>query len=251
MKEDLNEIDARNEAKKLLEDFDMDFYSDDVKKLREKYPNYVALYTRFVFKPKIAIRGINPSWFIGKVPETEAEHESEKIRVDSLKKLHNLNAYIDYPEPRYHQSIKRTFVKILNAHSKVNLSDDAISDWMRDDVVGWNNCFIQTGSVGVDQLLLDANYIDTLNSNSSCMDLLKQSKRIAKQLERLMQPELLIYAGLDSAQENRWSKQKYKTLKSVQNKPKQTPWGGNAIGVKHFSRPDKGNNREFQIVESW
>ena len=247
----LEEKNARNEAKKLLDDFDKAFYSDDLKKFRETYPHYVALYTKFIYKPKIAIRGINPSWFIGKQPETDTEIQAEEMRVKSLKKLHDLNAYVDYPEPPYHQNIKKTFIKILNAFEERSLEDDAIIDWVRENVVGWNNCFIQTGSVGLNQLKLDANYIDSLNSNSVCMDLISQSKRIAKKLENIMQPDLIIYAGLDAAQENRWSKQKYDTLKSIQKTPKKTAWGGNAIAVKHFSWPDKGTNREFQIVESW
>ena len=247
----LEEKNARKEAKQLLDDFDNAFHSDDVKKLREFYPHYVALYTKFIFKPTIAIRGINPSWFIGKQPETDAEKKDEKRRVNSLKKLHDLNAYIDYPEPRYHQNIKKTFIKILNSFADNPLDDEAIFNWMRDDVVGWNNCFIQTGSVGLNKLIQDANYIDSLNFNSSCIDLIKESKRIAKKLESLMQPGLIIYAGQDAANENRWPKHKYDTLKSIQDNPKKTLWGGNAIAVKHFSWPDKGTNREFQIVESW
>ena len=85
----LEEKNARNEAKQLLDDFDNAFYSNDVKKLRESYPHYVALDTKFIFKPTIAIRGINPSWFIGKQPKTDAEKKDEKGRVNSLRKLHD------------------------------------------------------------------------------------------------------------------------------------------------------------------
>ena len=242
---------SRSQAAQLLEDFDKAFYSDDVKELREAYPHYVALYTRFIFKPRIAIRGINPSWFIGKIPETDEEKQEEGTRVNSLKKLHDLNAYVDYSEPPYHKNIKKTFKKILNAYADNSFEDDEISEWMREDLVGWNNCFIQTGSAGIEKLIKDANYFDSLNSNSACINLIKQSARIAKKLENLMQPGLIIYAGKDAAQANRWPKNKYETLRQIQNAPKKTSWGGNAIAVKHFSWPDEGTNREFQIVEAW
>ena len=56
MKVEINEIDARSEVTKLLNDFDVDYCSDDISQLREKYPGYVAMYTKFIFNPEIAIR---------------------------------------------------------------------------------------------------------------------------------------------------------------------------------------------------
>jgi len=249
MKEEINEIDAKNEVTKLLNDFDADYYSDDVNQLRKKYSGYVAMYTKFIFKPEIAIRGINPSWFIGKEPLTTQDKEKEVFRVNSLRGLHDLNAYIDYPEAKYHGGVKRTFKNIFDI-DELKYTDDEIDIWIKENVVGWNNCFIQTGSEGIDNLYKDAAAIDRLNYNSSCIDLIKKSVSVAKKLERLMQPKIIIYAGLDSAQENRWTKQKYKSLESIKSSPKLTSWGGKAIGVKHFSYNDKPSVREFQIIEA-
>ena len=189
MKVEINEIDARNEVTKLLNDFDVDYCSDDISQLREKYPGYVAMYTKFIFNPEIAIRGINPSWFIGKEPLSTQDKEEEVLRVNSLRGLHDLNAYIDYPEAKYHGGVKRTFKNIFDI-AELKYTDDEIGMWIKENVVGWNNCFIQTGSEGIDNLYKDAAAIDRLNYNSSCIDLIKKSVSVAKKLERLMQPNM-------------------------------------------------------------
>ena len=49
----LNEDQSKSEVVKLLEEFDQDFHSPKVDELRETFPRYVALYTKFIFQPNI------------------------------------------------------------------------------------------------------------------------------------------------------------------------------------------------------
>ena len=225
VKETLNELETKQEIDRLLGDFDKDFNSNKVEEFREEFPRYVALYTPFIYRPDIAIRGINPSWFIGEKPETDEDFRREDKRVNSLKGLHDFNAYIKYPEPLYHYYLRKDFEY---------LSADYV---LENKLMGWNYCFIQSGSAAMDPIISKALEIDTKNQNSYCSDLIEKSKFISKRIENLVQPKLIVYAGENAAKESgKWDKNKYKSLKDMVFKHTPTPWGGRAIVVSHFSR---------------
>ena len=227
----LNEDQSKSEVVKLLEEFDQDFHSPKVDELRETFPRYVALYTKFIFQPDIAVRGINPSLFSCRKADDLNEEEEVK-RVTSLKGLHNINAYIEYPEPLYHHYLIKDVEKITS------------KDFIRQNLMGWNDCFIQSPKQGgMDFLESEAKLIDKNNRNSFCIDLIKKSKLIANKLEYLIRPRLLIYAGRDAALQARWKHRD--SLNEMKKQIKTTMWGGKAIAVKHFSYPCSKRSEEI------
>ena len=233
----MNEEETEQTVERLLLEFDKDFKSNNVAELRDQFPRYVALYTKFIYQPDIVIRGINPSWFSGKEPESEEDILEEDRRVNSLQGLHKINSYIEYREPPYHYYLCK------------DLYSAAGEEFIKDRLMGWNDCFIQLGGQGgMAELKGIALQIDKKNQNSFCQDLIKKSKSTARKLEQLIQPKLIIYAGREAAWESRWNKKIFATLKSMKDTPKPTPWGGKAIVVKHFSYPDP--NREAEIVSA-
>ena len=219
----LDKEQAKFEAERLLEDFDQDFHSPKVDELRETFPRYVALYTKFIFEPDIAVRGINPSLFSCRKAD-DLNEEEEVRRVTSLKGLHNKNAYISYPEPLYHHYLVKDFMAVTS------------EDFIEEKLMGWNDCFIQSPKQGgMEFLVSKAESIDKDNNNSFCIDLIKKSKLIAKKLEYLIRPKLLIYAGRDAALQARWDHRD--SLNEMKKQIKTTMWGGKAIAVKHFTYP--------------
>ena len=227
----LNEDQSKSEVVKLLEEFDQDFHSPKVDELRETFPRYVALYTKFIFQPNIAVRGINPSLFSCRKAD-DLNEEKEVRRVTSLKGLHNINAYIEYPEPLYHHYLVKDIEKITS------------KDFIRQNLMGWNDCFIQSPKQGgMNFLESKAKSIDKKNKNSFCIDLINKSKLIANKFEYLTRPKLLIYAGRDSALQARWD-DRY-SLNKMKKQVKKTIWGGKAIAVKHFSYPCSKRSEEI------
>lgn len=232
---EMNEAQTREMVERLLEEFDTDFNSPLVEELREKFPRYVALYTPFIYKPDIVIRGINPSWFIGKEPISDEDKKKEDYRVTSLKGLHQVNAYQEYYEPKYHRYVEDEINSAMG------------EEFLKTKVMGWNNCFIQSGGQqGMTDLTNSAKDIDRKNNTSHCMDLINKSLWIAKKLEQIIQPRLTIYAGREAGWSSRWNNKIFPTLESMRKKPKPTSWGGQAIVVKHFSYPDV--HRQAEIV---
>ena len=160
---EISEQETKLTIDRLLNQFDENFNSRDLNEFREIYPRYVALYTKFIYRPDIVVRGINPSWFIGREPLTEVDNKEEDKRVSSLRGLHDINAYIDYPEPIYHHYL---YSDLGNAAGK---------EFIKEKVMGWNDCFIQLGGQGgMDEIGENASRIDTKNQNSNCINLLNQ-----------------------------------------------------------------------------
>ena len=208
-------------AKQLLEEFDQDFQSSKVDELREIFPRYVALYTKFIYKPDIVVRGINPSYFsTSKVGNLNTEEEDRIVL--ALKGVHELNAYTEYTKPRYHCSLVKDIRKIRG------------KNYLDESLMGWNDCFIQSpGQDGMGFLNKEAKRIDKKNENTFCLDLIKKSKLIAKKLEYLVKPKLIIYAGRDSGLNNGWDRRI--PLYQMKKDTKETMWGGKKIVVTHFS----------------
>lgn len=232
----LNEDQSKSEVEKLLAEFDQDFHSPKVDELRENFPRYVALYTKFIFKPDIVVRGINPSLFSCRKADSFNEDKEVK-RVASLKGLHNINAYIEYPEPLYHYYLTKDIEKITS------------KDFIRQNLMGWNDCFIQSPKQGgMDFLESKAKSIDKKNKNSFCIDLINKSKLIANKFEYLIRPKLLIYAGKDAASQARWGNRD--SLNEMKKQIKKTIWGGKAIAVKHFSYPCSKRSEEISLALS-
>ena len=175
---------VEGEVKRLLEGFDKEFYSNKVEELREKFPRYVALYTKFIYQPDIAVRGINPSHFSCRFKKDFNKKEEDK-RVSSLKGLHDMNAYIRYKEPLYHHFLVKDFKEITNI------------EFVNNNLMGWNNCFIQSaGQNGMKILESEALKIDIKNKNRNSINLINLSIEIARSLDFLIQPKILVYAGV-------------------------------------------------------
>ena len=220
-------------AKQLLEEFDQDFQSSKVDELREIFPRYVALYTKFIYKPDIVVRGINPSYFsTSKVDNLNTEEEDRIVL--ALKGVHELNAYTEYTKPRYHCSLVKDIRKIRG------------KNYLDESLMGWNDCFIQSpGQGGMRNLNEEAKRIDKKNENTFCLDLIKKSKLIAKKLEYLVKPKLIIYAGSKSGPNNGWDRN---PLYQMKKDTKETMWGGKKIVVKHFSYGCKTRVAEIQAL---
>ena len=81
------------------------------------------------------MRGINPSLFSCRKAD-DFDEDKEIKRVASLKGLHNINAYIKYTEPLYHHYLTKDIEKITS------------KDFIRQNLMGWNDCFIQSPKQG-------------------------------------------------------------------------------------------------------
>ena len=231
----------KSEVRKLLEHFDKEFSSNKVDVLKSKYPRYVALYTKYIYKPEVAVRGINPSYFsCRKYEEYKFNEREEYRRVLSLKGLHNLNAYTLYSEPLYHHYLVKDFKEIRN------------KEFIENHLMGWNNCFIQSGGQkGMEQLESDVDEIDTKLKNKNSSNLINLSIEIARSLDYLIQPKVIIYAGQPAAEiSGYWGNKK--SLKYMNNRIVSTEWGGSAVAVQHFSYPEsnkQGSYRKSRIDE--
>jgi len=226
---------VKTEVGRLLEDFDKEFNSSKVYELRNKYPRYVALYTKFIYQPEVAVRGINPSYFSCRKYEEEKFniHEEER-RVLSLKGLHDINAYTLYSEPLYHHYLVKDFKEIKNM------------EYIQNNLMGWNNCFIQSGGQnGMGDLMSDVNKIDKKNNNKNALNLINLSIEIAQSLDYLIQPKILIYAGKPAAEVSGFWGQK-KSLRHMNDRTVSTAWGGRAIAVQHFSYPESNKQESYR-----
>lgn len=183
----LNQI--KMKISKYLEEFDKLYYSSELSELRSMYPRYVALYTPVIKNPDFAIIGTNPSWFIGKEPKDSIQKMMETERTESLKGVHNINAYTEYKEPTYHKRVVSFFSLYLY---KSGLKNDPynVDDYIKNNVMGWNSQFIQTGSTGYNNLKKFC-----INKGNHFSKVFVKANEIAIQITTLVKPKIIIHFG--------------------------------------------------------
>jgi hypothetical protein len=199
-----------------------------MRSVREKYPRYVALYTPVLNKPDFAIIGNNPSWFIGEEPITKDLKDKENLRTNKLKYTHQINAYTKYLEPTYHRAINKFFYKFLE--KKNGSSDKKFTNaYIKNNVMGWNSQFIQTGGKGLDELNKFCKGKPQLES------ILKKANVISKKILNLVRPKIVIHFGLPSALAS--GSYQNKSLRELRaTNPKDTGYGGKRVVFHHPSR---------------
>jgi hypothetical protein len=223
----------------MLCEYDELFYSDAMKLIRKEYPRYVALYTPVLIKPDFAIIGTNPSWFIGEPPNDRDQEDEEDNRTNSLKGIHDINSYIAYPEPTYHKAIKRFFSRFLEKKN-LSFSEDLTNSYIKDNVMGWNSQFIQTGPEGL------GNLKKMCNGNSDLENILKKANSISKNILELVKPSIVIHFGKPSAlSSGSYQDQSLETLRA--SNPKNTKHGGKRVVFHHPSRGYSNRDRDEDI----
>ena len=189
----VNKINSLEEIKleisESLEEFDKLYYLDELSELRSRYPRYVALYTPVIEEPDFAIIGTNPSWFIGKEPKDSIQNKMETERTESLKKVHNINAYTKYKEPTYHKRVISFFSLYLHK-SGLNNDSDQVERFIKENVMGWNSQFIQTGSSGYNNLKRFC-----MNKGGYFSKVFVKANDIAIKITKLVKPKIIIHFG--------------------------------------------------------
>ena len=223
----------------MLYEYDSLFYSDAMKLIRKEYPRYVALYTPILIKPDFAIIGTNPSWFIGKTPNDRDQEDEEDNRTNSLKGVHDINSYIAYPEPTYHKAIKRFFNRFLEKKN-LSFSEDLTNSYIKDNVMGWNSQFIQTGPAGLGKLK------KMCNGNPNLENILKKANSISKNIFELVKPSIVIHFGKPSAlSSGSYQDQNLEILRA--SNPKNTEHGGKRVVFHHPSQGYSNRDRDKDI----
>jgi hypothetical protein len=230
---------VKDAISEMLQEYDELFYSDVMKVIRKEYPRYVALYTPVLIKPDFAIIGTNPSWFVGEPPNERDLKDEECNRTNSLKGVHDINAYIAYPEPTYHKAIKRFFSRFLEKKN-ISFSEELTNIYIEDNVMGWNSQFIQTGSAG----LGDLKKICTGNPNLE--NILKKANYISKNILELVKPSVVIHFGKPSAlASGSYQDKNLETLRA--SNPKNTRHGGKRVVFHHPSQGYSNIDRDEDI----
>ena len=223
----------------MLYEYDELFYSGAMKLIRKEYPRYVALYTPVLIKPDFAIIGTNPSWFIGEAPNDRDQEDEEDNRTNSLKGVHDINSYIAYPEPTYHKAIKRFFSRFLEKKN-LSFSEDLTNSYIKDNVMGWNSQFVQTGPAGLGKL----NKI--CKGNPDLENILKKANSISKNILELVKPTIVIHFGKPSAlSSGSYQDQSLETLRA--SNPKNTKHGGKRVVFHHPSQGYSNRDRDEDI----
>lgn len=223
----------------MLNEYDDLFYSDSMKLIRKKYPRYVALYTPVLIKPDFAIIGTNPSWFIGKTPNDRDLEQKEDKRTNSLKGVHDINSYIAYPEPTYHRAIKSFFNRFLEKKN-VSFSLESTNNYIKDNVMGWNSQFIQTGPAGLSDLKKEC------RGNPNLESILKKANSISKNILKLVEPSIVIHFGKPSALSSGYYKDQNLEVLRASN-PKNTNHGGKRVVFHHPSQGYSNIDRDKDI----
>ena len=230
---------VKDAISEMLYEYDRLFYSDTMRVIRKEYPRYVALYTPVLIKPDFAIIGTNPSWFIGEAPNDRDQEDEEENRTNSLKGVHDINSYIAYPEPTYHKAIKRFFSRFLEKKN-LSFSEELTNSYLKDNVMGWNSQFIQTGPAGLGKL----NKI--CKGNPDLENILKKANSIAKNILELVKPTVVIHFGKPSAlSSGSYQDQSLETLRA--SNPKNTKHGGKRVVFHHPSQGYSNKDRDEDI----
>ena len=122
----------------------------------------------------------------------------------------------------------------------LQLYHDGSNSYIKDNVMGWNSQFVQTGPAGLGKL----NKI--CKGNPDLENILKKANSISKNILELVQPSVVIHFGKPSAlASGSYQDQNLETLRA--SNPKNTKHGGKRVVFHHPSQGYSNRDRDEDI----